>query len=115
MPGLQQLFGEVAGAERFGGDQRTLIGDGRLARRRCQSSTAPRTINASRKGTRMGASEAASERAARAVSSRNERGGPNRTTFATGPPLSFLEDTASAALSLAATLAPILVPFQERE
>jgi len=28
-----------------------------------------------------------------------------------GPPLSFLEDTASAALSLAATLAPILVPF----
>jgi len=28
-----------------------------------------------------------------------------------GPPLSFLEDTASAALSLAATLTPILVPF----
>ncbi|TMD26734.1 MAG: DUF4126 domain-containing protein [Chloroflexi bacterium] len=28
-----------------------------------------------------------------------------------GPPLSFLEDTASAALSLSATLAPILVPF----
>src|SRR5881409_2457255 len=84
MPELQQLFGEVAGAERFGSDQRTLIAGGRLARRRCQSSTAPRTINASRKGTRMGASVAARERAAEAVSSRNERGGPNRTTFATG-------------------------------
>ena len=28
-----------------------------------------------------------------------------------GPPLSFLEDTASAALALAGSLAPILVPF----
>src|SRR5207244_5551558 len=28
-----------------------------------------------------------------------------------GPPLSFLEDTASAALALAGSLAPILLPF----
>ena len=36
---------------------------------------------------------------------------PGRDVVLMGPPLSFLEDTASAALALAGSLAPILVPF----
>src|SRR2546430_7187739 len=65
-------------------DQRALVTDGRVARRRCHSSIAPSAIKASRNGTKIGINAAVTDRVAEAMSSTKERGGPRKATLATG-------------------------------
>ncbi len=65
-------------------DQRALVTDGRVARRRCHSSIAPSAIKTTRNGTKIGINAAVTDRVAEAMSSTKERGGPRKATLATG-------------------------------